>query len=154
MAEKLTDTDVFYMEQAPEVIANKTGANVNDVFFAEQAPNKLAKTLEVSEDSVFHYKQAPNLLANEYVGEEPPAPVTLVSIAVTAPPTKITYAIGDELDITGMVVTGTYSDFSTKVETVTKDNVTGFNSAEAGEKVCTVTVRGKTTTFTVTVQAG
>ena len=103
MAEKLTDTDVFYMEQAPEVIANKTGANVNDVFFAEQAPNKLAKTLEVSEDSVFHYKQAPNLLANEYVGEEPPTPVTLVSIAVTTPPTKITYAIGDELDITGMV---------------------------------------------------
>lgn len=133
MAEKLTDTDVFYMEQAPEVIANKTGANVNDVFFA---------------------KQAPNLLANEYVGEEPPTPVTLVSIAVTTLPTKITYAIGDELDITGMVVTGTYSDFSTKVETVTKDNVTGFNSAEAGEKVCTVTVRGKTTTFTVTVQAG
>lgn len=32
MAEKLTDTDVFYMEQAPEVIANKTGVNVNDVF--------------------------------------------------------------------------------------------------------------------------
>lgn len=94
------------------------------------------------------------MLANEYVGEEPPTPVTLVSIAVTTPPTKITYAIGDELDITGMVVTGTYSDFSTKVETVTKDNVTGFNSAEAGEKVCTVTVRGKTTTFIVTVQAG
>lgn len=53
-----------------------------------------------------------------------------------------------------MVVTGTYSDSSTKVETVTKGNVTGFNSAEAGEKVCTVTVGGKTTTFTVTVQAG
>lgn len=151
MAEKLTDTDVFYMEQAPEVIANKTGANVNDVFFAEQAPSKLAKTLEVSEDSVFHYKQAPNLLANEYVGEEPPTPVTLVSIVVTTPPTKITYAIGDELDITGMVVTGTYSDSSTKVETVTTDNVTGFDSAEAGEKTCTVTVSGKTATFTVTV---
>lgn len=153
MAEKLTDTDVFYMEQAPEVIANKTGANVNDVFFAKQAPSKLAKTLEVSEDSVFYYKQAPNLLANEYVGEEPPTPVTLVSIAVTTLPTKITYAIGDELDITGMVVTGTYSDSSTKVETVTTDNVTGFDSAEAGEKTCTVTVSGKTATFTVTVSA-
>lgn len=46
MAEKLTDTDVFYMEQAPEVIANKTGANVNDVFFAKQAPSKLAKLLK------------------------------------------------------------------------------------------------------------
>lgn len=153
MAEKLTDTDVFYMEQAPEVIANKTGVNVNDVFFAEQDPSKLAKTLDVSEDSVFHYKQDPNLLANEYAGGDTPTPVTLTSIAVTTPPAKTTYAIGEVLDITGMVVTGTYSDSSTKVETVTKDNVTGFNSAEAGEKVCTVTVRGKTTTFTVTVQA-
>lgn len=142
MAEKLQILMYSIWSKPHEVIANKTGANVNDVFFAEQAPSKLAKTLEVSEDSVFHYKQAPNLLANEYVGEEPPTPVTLVSIAVTTPPTKITYAIGEELDITGMVVTGTYSDFSTKVETVTKDNVTGFNSAEAGEKVCTVTGKG------------
>lgn len=153
MAEKLTDTDVFYMEQAPEVVANKTGVNVNDVFFAEQDPSKLAKTLDVSEDSVFHYKQDPNLLANEYAGGDTPTPVTLTSIAVTTPPTKTTYAIDEVLDITGMVVTGTYSDSSTKVETVTTDNVTGFDSAEAGEKTCTVTVSGKTATFTVTVSA-
>ena len=83
MAEKLTDTDVFYMEQAPEVVASKTGADVNDVFFAEQDPSKLAKTLDVSEDSVFHYKQDPNLLANEYAGGDTPTPVTLVMQSVT-----------------------------------------------------------------------
>lgn len=152
MAEKLTNTDVFYAEQAPEVIAKKAGVSVNDVFYAEQDPRKLAKALNVAVDSVFYYKQDPNKLANEYTGGvTPPAPATLVSIAITTLPTKRVYTVGGALDITGMVVTGTYSDDSTKVESVTADNVTGFSSDTAGEKTCTVTVRGKTATFTVTV---
>lgn len=152
MAEKLTNTDVFYAEQAPEVIAKKAGVSVNNVFYAEQDPRKLAKALNVAVDSVFYYKQDPNKLANEYTGGvTPPAPATLVSIAITTPPTKTVYTVGGALDITGMVVTGTYSDDSTKVESVTADNVTGFSSDTAGEKTCTVTVSGKTATFTVTV---
>lgn len=152
MAEKLTNTDVFYAEQAPEVIAKKAGVSVNNVFYAEQDPRKLAKALNVAVDSVFYYKQDPNKLANEYTGGvTPPAPATLVSIAITTPPTKIVYTVGEALDITGMVVTGTYSDDFTKVESVTADNVTGFSSDTAGEKTCTVTVSGKTATFTVTV---
>lgn len=152
MAEKLTNTDVFYAEQAPEVIAKKAGVSVNNVFYAEQDPRKLAKALNVAVDSVFYYKQDPNKLANEYTGGvTPPAPATLVSIAITTPPTKTVYTVGGALDITGMIVTGTYSDDSTKVESVTADNVTGFSSDTAGEKTCTVTVSGKTATFTVTV---
>lgn len=152
MAEKLTNTDVFYAEQAPEVIAKKAGVSVNNVFYAEQDPRKLAKALNVAVDSVFYYKQDPNKLANEYTGGvTPPAPATLVSIAITTPPTKTVHTVGEALDITGMVVTGTYSDDSTKVESVTADNVTGFSSDTAGEKTCTVTVSGKTATFTVTV---
>lgn len=152
MAEKLTNTDVFYAEQAPEVIAKKAGVSVNNVFYAEQDPRKLAKALNVAVDSVFYYKQGPNKLANEYTGGvTPPAPATLVSIAITTPSTKTVYTVGEALDITGMVVTGTYSDDSTKVESVTADNVTGFSSDTAGEKTCTVTVSGKTATFTVIV---
>lgn len=152
MAEKLTNTDVFYAEQAPEVIAKKAGVSVNDVFYAEQDPRKLAKALNVAVDSVFYYKQDPNKLVNEYTGGvTPPAPATLVSIAITTPPTKTVYTVGEALDITGMVVTGTYSDDSTKVEAVTLLDVTGFSSDTAGKKTCTVTVSGKTATFTVTV---
>lgn len=152
MAEKLTNTDVFYAEQAPEVIAKKAGVSVNNVFYAEQDPRKLAKALNVAVDSVFYYKQDPNKLANEYTGGvTPPAPATLVSIAITTLPTKTVYTVGKALDITGMVVTGTYSDDSTKVESVTANNVTGFSSDTAGEKTCTVTVSGKTATFIVTV---
>ena len=43
--------------------------------------------------------------------------VTLLSIAVTEMPNKTEYFVGDTLDLTGMVVTATYSDGSTKAVT-------------------------------------
>ncbi|MHB9161585.1 MAG: ice-binding family protein, partial [Nitrosotalea sp.] len=55
------------------------------------------------------------------------APVTLVSIAITHPATKLSYTVGDALNTTGLVVTGTFSDASTSV--VTPTSVTGFNSS-------------------------
>jgi len=82
------------------------------------------------------------------------APVTLSSIAITTPATKLSYTVGNVLDITGLVVTGTYSDASTKVETITTANVTGFDSsAPATDQVLTITVGGKTTTYTVNIVA-
>ncbi|MFH1129592.1 MAG: immunoglobulin-like domain-containing protein [Patescibacteria group bacterium] len=80
-------------------------------------------------------------------------PATLTSIAITTP-AKLTYTVGDTLDISGLVVTGTYSDATTKVETITIGNVTGFNSsAPATDQVLTITVGGKTTTYTINVMA-
>jgi DNA-binding protein YbaB len=77
----------------------------------------------------------------------------LESIAVTTPPTKTVYAKGEALDISGLVVTGTYSDESTKIETVTTANITGYNPNTLGSQTLTVTINGKTTTFNVTVNA-
>jgi len=82
------------------------------------------------------------------------APVVLNSIAITTPATKLVYTVGDSLDISGLVVTGTYSDGSTKPETITDANVTGFDSSAAvTDQVLTITVDGKTATYTVTVNA-
>ncbi|MBC2727058.1 InlB B-repeat-containing protein [Desulfosporosinus sp.] len=76
----------------------------------------------------------------------------LVSIEITIPATKTAYYVGDELDISGMVVTGTYSDNSTKEETITYANVSGFDSsAVAANQTLTVTVGGKTITYTIAV---
>lgn len=77
---------------------------------------------------------------------------TLESIAVTTQPDKINYGLNEALDITGLVVTGTYTDGSTMVEEVTADNISGFNSAafQFGQ-VLTVTVGEFTTTFTVDI---
>ncbi|MCX8093629.1 MAG: IPT/TIG domain-containing protein, partial [Candidatus Goldbacteria bacterium] len=78
----------------------------------------------------------------------------LVSIAVTTPPNKTTYIIGEPLDITGMVVTGTYDDLSTKQLPITESNISGFNSSTPIDPlVLTVTYEGKSTTFTVKVIA-
>jgi hypothetical protein len=76
---------------------------------------------------------------------------TLQSIAITSQPTKTVYVQGETLNLSGLVVTGTYSDGTTKAETVSLSSISGYNSNTVGQQTLTVTVGGKTTTFTVTV---
>lgn len=79
----------------------------------------------------------------------------VVSIAVTTPPTKTDYKVGETLDMSGAVITATYDD-------ATEEDVTEFvttNGAEvlahAGDaKPVTVTFEGKTATFNVNVAKG
>jgi hypothetical protein len=78
--------------------------------------------------------------------------VTLNSISVTTQPTKTSYYAGDStISLTGLVVTGTYNNGTTKTETITNSNISGFNTATSGTKTITVTVSGKTATFPITV---
>lgn len=84
--------------------------------------------------------------------DNPVQPATLQSIAITTPATKLSYKIGEQLDLTGLVVTGTYSDATTKAETITADTVTGFNSSvAAADQLLTITVNGKTVTYNVQI---
>jgi len=76
---------------------------------------------------------------------------TLVSIAVTTLPTKTEYTVGEILDLSGLVITATYSDGSTAAVSISAANISGFDSATAGQKTVTVSFGGKTTTFSVTV---
>lgn len=79
-------------------------------------------------------------------------PVTLSSIAITTPATKTEYATGDALDITGLVVTGTYSDSSTNIETITESNITGFDSSvPIIGQVLTITVGAQVVTYTINI---
>ena len=75
--------------------------------------------------------------------------VTLESITVSGP-TKTEYKIGDKLDLTGLVVIAHYSDGS--YQEVTDYEVSGFDSAAAGEKTVTVTYQGETVSFKITVK--
>ncbi len=78
--------------------------------------------------------------------------VTLSSIAITTPATRLTYTVGDTLDTSGLVVTGTFSDGSTRI--VTPDSVTGFNSfAPVDGQVLTIHVGSKTTSYAINVVA-
>lgn len=79
-------------------------------------------------------------------------PAVLNSIAITTPASKLSYTVGDELDLTDLVVTGTYSDASTKVETIITGDVSGFDSsAPVSGQVLTITVGEKTATYAVNI---
>lgn len=90
--------------------------------------------------------------------EDKPDPVTLKSIAVTTPPTKTTYWVGESFDPAGMVITATYSNNTTKtisdITTADKKGVswTPDGALATSDTSITITYGGKTTTVSVTVK--
>ncbi len=77
--------------------------------------------------------------------EDSAAVSDVASIAVTTQPTKTEYAIGDALDLSGMVVTATMSDGTTAAELGEGEyTVSEFDSSTAGEKTLTVTYAADT----------
>ena len=83
----------------------------------------------------------------------------LKSIAVTTPPTKTTYDVGDNFDPTGMVVTATYEDHAgvkaDKEETVAHGDLTfspALNAAlTAGTTSVSISYGGQSTSQAITV---
>lgn len=156
------------------ISANKTGASAGswinpkeNVLAESSTPNKIYR-IRKSKDDAASQKGAFSSLENakeccQNAGEgyhvfdwdykivySYVAPVTLSSIAVTTKPKKTTYTVGESYDGTGLVVTATYSDKSTK--TVVGYNVSGFSSSKAGTITVNVTFEGKATSFKVTVK--
>lgn len=82
------------------------------------------------------------------------AEVTATGISVTTNPTKISYFVGDEeVDASGLVVTLTYSDNSTRVLEANEYTLSEPDMSVAGQKTITVTYGNLTTTFNITVVA-
>ena len=80
--------------------------------------------------------------------------VILSSLEITTPVNKLSYTVGDLLDITGLVITGHYSDGSTQIEPITAADVSGFDSsAPATGQILTITFGGKTLTYAVNISA-
>jgi hypothetical protein len=77
-------------------------------------------------------------------------PVTYISI--TRLPAKLTYAKGDNLDLTGMVVQGYYAD-GTNSE-ITGYEVIGYNSSQIGSQTVIVYYQNQIAAFTVNVIPG
>jgi len=75
------------------------------------------------------------------------------SIAITTAATKTIYYKGEAIDLTGLVVTATFSDSTTAVIDNKLLHISGFNShpVNSGEQTVTITYGGKSATFNVTV---
>lgn len=80
-----------------------------------------------------------------------PKEADLTGIEITAQPKKTEYRIHEAFDASGLVVTAVYED-GTKAA-VTEYGLAGFDAATAGIKTITVSYKGKTAKFTVTVKA-
>lgn len=84
-----------------------------------------------------------------------PAP-TVTKIEVKTAPKKLEYIQNkDNLDLTGGVITATYSDATTKDIQMTNSEikVTGFDKTKVGKQILTLTYKEKSTTLEVTVKA-
>ena len=80
----------------------------------------------------------------------PPEPiVTLQSISITTPPTKTIYNVGEVVNVTGMVVTATYSDNSTNI--ITDYTYSPTNALTITDTNITVTYNNKTAATPITV---
>jgi hypothetical protein len=79
--------------------------------------------------------------------------VGLDRIAVTSPPRNTEYYTGEEIDLTGLAVQGTWSDGSTARLDITKSNLSGYDLTRGEKQNVTVSYSGKTATFPVTYVA-
>jgi pyocin large subunit-like protein len=66
--------------------------------------------------------------------ESSPDGSSLQSIVITSPPTKTVYTVGEALDISGLAVTGTYSNGTTKQETVSLSNISEYDRTKRVSK--------------------
>ena len=73
------------------------------------------------------------------------------SITLKAPLTKLTYRIGENLDVTGGKLIVTYSDNTFTEIDLTMDMISGFDNTKTGEQELTISYLGKETTFKIKV---
>lgn len=83
--------------------------------------------------------------------QEPILP-TLESIEITTSPSKTVFFVGEELDISDLEITGYYSDGSSKIETISEKNITGFDSTSpTAMQVLTINFRDFTVNYSVEI---
>ena len=77
--------------------------------------------------------------------------VVVTGIELVSAPAKLNYAIGEELDLSGMVIKAKYSDGGKQTLSESEYTVSGYDKNKAGEQKITVSYEGKTAEFTVNV---
>ena len=78
---------------------------------------------------------------------------TVKELKIKTEPTKKEYSVGETFDKSGLQVYVKYDNYPDRPLTDTEYSIAGFDSMAAGVKTITVTYKGKSTSFTVTVKA-
>ena len=73
------------------------------------------------------------------------------SINISNMPNKLSYKVGETLDVTGGKIEITYEDGSKTTLDITSEMITGFNTTSKGVKTITVAYKNKTATYEILV---
>ena len=86
------------------------------------------------------------------ISTQPQLPINLTEIRIKIPATKTVYRVGDPLDITGLLVEGSYTNYGNRIISISKSDVTGFDSSRITVgQVLTITVGGKSITYSIDI---
>ncbi|MBQ8013271.1 MAG: Ig-like domain-containing protein [Treponema sp.] len=170
-AELKTGAPTFYSDDNDEALKNLILENIlitvnySDSSSDEPIPAKEAGKDAVASITIDSTKigEAQNATVT-YSGQTTTVSVTLAevlpeSIAVKTAPAKTTYTVGDELDLTGLVIDLTYNNGDKEEIHYDSNNdddfeTSGFNSAAAvSSQTVTVTYEGKSATFNVVIKS-
>lgn len=86
--------------------------------------------------------------------ENPTEPIeaSLEDFSIEQLPAKTIYALGENIDLTGLSVTGKYNDGKQRPVKVTREQISGFSSsAPANKQEVTITIEGKQKSFSVQI---
>jgi len=96
--------------------------------------------------------QTPTPKFQNITWSEPVLP-ELESIEITTSPSKTAYFVGEELDISGLEITGHYTDGSLQIEAVGPENISGFDTTSpSNQQILTINIENKITTYSITIE--
>lgn len=76
-----------------------------------------------------------------------------ITVALASAPNKLVYNVGENLDLTGAVVTVSYEFSEPQTITVTSEMISGYYGNNIGSQTITIAYKGATCSFDVSVEA-
>ena len=133
--------------------------DIDGGFITVKYNNNTTETVAISDANVSGFdntKIGTQTLTVEYLGLTTTVEVTVndrsaTSIEIATLPSKLTYIVGNSLEIDGGFITVNYNNNTTEKVAISDANVSGFDNSKIGAQTLTVEYLGLTTTFEVTV---
>ena len=111
------------------------------------------KDLVLDSDDIKKFKEYILNQQKENLVDELPEEIKITGISIKTNPSKTSYIKGENLELTGGIITATYEDGTTSNVNMTASNVgvSGYNANQTGKQTITISYSNHTATFDVTV---
>ena len=111
------------------------------------------KDLVLDSDDIKKFKEYILNQQKENLVDELPEEIQITGISIKTNPSKTSYIKGENLELTGGIITTTYEDGTTSNVNMTASNVgvSGYNANQTGKQTITISYSNHTATFEVNV---